>query len=76
VETDVSAKKRKISSFVVQLWQEPREIEGERPALRGSIENLQTQDKRYFTDLATLAALIKEVTEKISAPDTGRRPIA
>lgn len=72
----MSAKKRKRTSFVVHVWQEPREIEGERPALRGSIENLQTQDKRYFTDLETLAALIREVAEAISTSDNGRRPIA
>lgn len=72
----MSAQKRKPKSFVVHLWLEPREIESEHPALRGSIENLRTRDKRYFTDLETLAKLIREITEGSPSPENKRKPIA
>ena len=45
-------------SFVVRVWQEPREIEGEPPVWRGWVEHVQSGDRVYFRDLEESANFI------------------
>ncbi len=47
-------------SFLLRLWQVS---EGGRPAIRISLENTQTRERRGFTDLEALLAFLRESME-------------
>lgn len=44
--------------FVIRIWSEPREVDGEPPLLRGVIEHVTTGKKKYFLDLDDLKGFI------------------
>lgn len=46
------------NSFVVRLWQEPREIEGAGPEWRGQIEHVQSGERVYFRNLDKMVGFI------------------
>ncbi len=50
------------ASFLVRLWQEPGEEE-HGAGWRGSVEHVQTGEKRFFSDLESLMAYLRSVTE-------------
>ncbi len=51
-------------SYVLRLWQVS---EGGRPALRISLENTQTRERRGFTDLEALLAFLRSRIETSGA---------
>jgi hypothetical protein len=46
------------NSFVVRIWQEPREIVDELPDWRGWVEHVQSGERTYFRDMEESAAFI------------------
>ena len=44
--------------FVVRIWREYREIEGETPGFRGMIQHAVTGEKQYFDDIGSIAAFL------------------
>lgn len=46
------------ASFLVRLWAEPREIEGESAPVRGFLRNLRTGEEHYLSDPGGLAELL------------------
>ncbi|MCA9957917.1 MAG: hypothetical protein R3E31_12790 [Chloroflexota bacterium] len=44
--------------FVIRIWWEYREIEGELPSYRGVIQHVETGKKQYFKDLGTIQHFI------------------
>ncbi len=57
-------KTSRYQSYLIRLWQVS---EGGRPALRISLENAQTRERRGFTDLEALLAFLKERIETSEA---------
>ncbi len=53
-------KKSYYQSYLLRLWQVS---EGGRPALRISLENTQTRERRGFTDLEALLTFLREGIE-------------
>lgn len=51
------------ATFIVRIWMEPREIEGEPPEWRGMIEHLESHEKKYFHSLEVLASFIRQRTD-------------
>ncbi len=51
--------------FIVRIWREPREIEGELPEWRGEIESIQTGEQRYLKSLDEIIIFIKPFLEKM-----------
>jgi hypothetical protein len=49
-------------SFLVRLWQEPGDEE-HGTGWRGSVEHVQTGEKRYFSDMESLMAYLRTVAE-------------
>jgi hypothetical protein len=47
-----------VHSFVIRIWQEPREIEGAGPEWRGRIEHVQSGERVYFRHLDKLVDFI------------------
>jgi len=47
-----------VHSFVIRVWQEPREIEGAGPEWRGRIEHVQSGERVYFRSLDTMVEFI------------------
>jgi hypothetical protein len=47
-----------VHSFVIRVWQEPREIEGAGPEWRGRIEHVQSGEGVYFRSLDKLVEFI------------------
>lgn len=45
-------------SFVIRVWQEPREIEGAGPEWRGRIEHVQSGNRVYFRHLDKMVEFI------------------
>ncbi len=50
-------------SYLLRLWQVS---EGGRPALRISLENTQTRERRGFKDLEALLVFLKETDQETS----------
>ena len=46
-------------TFIVRIWREPREIEGEAAEWRGLIERVGSGDRRYFQRLAELVSFMQ-----------------
>ena len=44
--------------FVVRIWREHREIEGEAPRLRGMIQHAVTGEKQYFNDIGNVSEFL------------------
>jgi hypothetical protein len=44
--------------FVVRIWREYREIEGQPPRFRGMIQHAVTGEKQYFNDISSIAAFL------------------
>ncbi|RME42038.1 MAG: hypothetical protein D6791_18735 [Chloroflexi bacterium] len=49
-----TARERRIASFLIRLWFEPRETEEGPAALRGYIRHLQTGNECYVSDLEAM----------------------
>jgi hypothetical protein len=47
-----------VHSFVIRVWQEPREIEGAGPEWRGRIEHVQSGERAYFQHLDRMVEFI------------------
>jgi hypothetical protein len=47
--------------FIIRIWHEPREEGYVKPVWRGMVENLATQERRYFQSLARLMEFISEM---------------
>lgn len=48
----------RVHSFVIRVWQEPREIEGTGPEWRGRIEHVQSGERVYFRTLDRMVEFI------------------
>jgi hypothetical protein len=66
----------KYASFFVRIWQEPRDREGARPEWRGSIEHVQSGQKRYFKDVEALVNFIESAIGEWDNSRSQRRYIA
>ena len=44
--------------FVVRIWREYREIEGEAPRFRGMIQHAVTGEKQYFNDIGNVSEFL------------------
>jgi len=67
------SERQKYVSFLIRIWQEPREIEGQGFEWRGSIENIQTGHKGYFKDLETLLKFTREQLDTLGLSPEKRR---
>jgi hypothetical protein len=47
-------------TFIVRLWRQPREIAGESPSWRGSIEDVAGEGHRYFLTFQEMLLFIIE----------------
>jgi hypothetical protein len=57
-------------AFLVNLWFESDEHEEPRPiALRGSVEHLMTQQRRYFTEIVDLVTFLTSYPRKNERED-------
>lgn len=72
----MTSKQEKYASFLVRIWEEPRERRNEVPEWRGSVEHVQTGQKRYFIDADTLVHFIGEVVGDWNGTRSRRRYIA
>ena len=45
--------------FIVRIWCEHREIEGEQPRFRVMVQRAETGEKQYFGDLSSLLSYIR-----------------
>lgn len=71
----MARKQRRYASFLVRIWQEPREKEGQPPQWRGSIEHVQGEEKFYFKDQQAMVELIQEIiNEWLSEAGQGKEP--
>ena len=63
-------------SFIVRVWRESREREPDAGEWRGSIEEVESGDRIYFTDLAAVAGFIKDRMDSIgiNKEEAGTRP--
>lgn len=66
-----SVGERRVASFLLRLWLEPREIDGQEPTLRGYIQHLQTGDEHYISDPEMIAAY---VLRQLREEQAGREP--
>ncbi len=55
-------------SFVVRLWLEPREMEGEDPEWRGRIEHVGTGRRRYLGETEEILDFILPYLKKKTDP--------
>ncbi len=56
--------------FVLRIWQEGRpSLENERPVLRGSLQEMGTEDIRYFRSLPDLLRLLDGWVDWLPSPD-------
>lgn len=53
--------------FIVRLWQEPREIPGAFPELRGSIEHLASGTRQYFREIGSILSFITSYVDRINS---------
>lgn len=53
---------RRYASFLVRMWQEPGD-EDHAAGWRGSVEHVQTGEKRFFNNLESLLAYLRAVAE-------------
>lgn len=44
--------------FIVRIWLEPRELEGEAPQLRGSVEHVPSGERRWVKALDEVTAFM------------------
>ena len=69
--------KEKNHTFILRIWNEPREIEGAAPEWRGVLEHVDSGKRKYLNDLdqiiAFIAPYLRKMGIKASKPDTGRR---
>ncbi len=49
---------RQEQTFIVRTWYEPTQLPHRPAEWRGFVEHVQSQDRRYFRDLADLCAFI------------------
>lgn len=66
--TDLSA------GFVVRIWREPGEVDGDRVEWRGSVECVRCGKKRYFSDANRMVEFIKQHLAIIGLSDVFREP--
>jgi len=54
--------KRRYASFLVRVWQEPGD-EDHAAGWRGSVEHVQTGEKRFFNSMESLLAYLRAMAE-------------
>lgn len=60
---------RRSRSFLVRLWNEPRESEGESAEVRAYLRDLQTGDEHYLAAPGSLAELLERFVEEARRAD-------
>ncbi len=56
---EIDYTERRVASFLLRFWMEPREAEGEEPVFRGYIRHLQTGEEAYLTDPEAIIELVR-----------------
>lgn len=59
------------ASFIVRIWKERESTATEEFAWRGSIEQVQTGEKKYFHDLRYIQTFMKPFMEDIGVKTSG-----
>jgi len=59
-------------SFVVRIWQELRDDEGNWLAWRGSVHDVSSGERSYFDEPASLIAFIED---RVGVSGQGSRPV-
>lgn len=49
---------KRVNSFVIRMWLEPREMERTDPEWRGRIEHVQSGERAYFRDLNKMVEFV------------------
>ncbi|HID87288.1 MAG TPA: hypothetical protein EYP55_07900 [Anaerolineae bacterium] len=60
----MARKRGKEASFLVRIWQEPGEKEGQAPQWRGTIEDLLGEETHDFHDQQAMFEFIQEMINK------------
>ena len=58
-------------SFVVRIWYEGNDSEGQAPRWRGSIEHVGAGQRRHFVDLDEISRYIEEYAGPLDRRDAG-----
>ena len=60
--------------YVLKVWPEERNFEGMEPVWRGSLNNIDGSNTRYFDNFSGLARLLREATgaERLFTESAGR----
>jgi hypothetical protein len=69
----MSQQRQRTYSFLVRLWQEPREVEGEQEAVRGYLRDLQTGEEHYVTDTRAIADFFESSLQEVKRADRAGR---
>jgi hypothetical protein len=72
----MTLQQRRYVSFFIRIWEEPREMEDENPEWRGSVENIQTGQRKYFNGMENLVGFIREQCNGFGIPWNRRKYIA
>jgi hypothetical protein len=64
----VTAEDRAAASFLLRVWEEPREIASEPPVLRVFLRNLKTNEETYLKDLQNLIDLVSRALRTAPSP--------
>lgn len=51
--------------FIVRIWREPREIEGQAPEWRGVVEHVPSGERRYLKDLEEICVFFVAYLEAL-----------
>ena len=70
-----SAEGHQSGSFLIRIWEENREIDGEPPKMRVFLRNLKTGDEHYLGDLDQLGeAVLRQYQRLVALPNgSGRK---
>lgn len=58
-------------SFLLRIWEESREIEGEAPKRRVFLRNLKTGEEHYLGDVDQLGEAVLRQFQQLHAPASG-----
>ena len=68
---DRSVEGHQSGSFLIRIWEENREIDGEAPKMRVFMRNLKTGDEHYMGDLDQLGEAVLRQYQQLGALPTG-----
>lgn len=66
-----SAEGHQSGSFLIRIWEENREIDGESPTMRVFMRNLKTGDEHYLGDLDQLGEAVLRQYQQLGALANG-----